>query len=221
MTELQAIKERHSVRKYMNKSIEMEIRQELDAFVEKVNTESGLNITIQYDDPEGFDSKMAHYGSFRNVNNYIVLKGDSCPDFEKKCGYYGEKIVIKAQMLGLNTCWAALTFNKKFVKKMIPENEKFSMVIALGYGETQGTAHKGKKYADVVLTDGTEPTWFKEAVEAALLAPTAVNQQKFMFSWKDQKPGMKVKGFGMHTKVDLGIVKYHFEIGAKSAKEKM
>lgn len=218
MTELQAIKERHSVRKYIDKPIEMEIRQDLDAFVEKVNAESGLNITIQYDDPEGFDSRMAHYGTFRNVNNYIVLKGDNCSDFEKKCGYYGEKIVIKAQMLGLNTCWAALTFNKKFVKKLVPDTERFSMVIALGYGEEQGVAHKGKSYADVVLTDGTEPEWFKEGVEAALLAPTAINQQKFMFSWKDQKAGMKVRGLGIHTKVDLGIVKYHFEVGAKKGR---
>lgn len=166
---------------------------------------------MRYDDAAAFDSKMAHYGSFRNVNNYIILKGDNCPDFEEKCGYFGEKIVLKAQMLGLNTCWVALTFNKKMVKKLIPDGERFSMVIALGYGATAGVLHKGKNYKAVVISDGSEPDWFRAGAEAALLAPTAMNQQKFKIELQGQKAVIKVAGFGLYSKTDLGIVKYHFE----------
>ena len=207
----EAIKERHSVRRYLDKAIENDIREELDVFVEKVNEESGLNITIEYDDQEGFDSKMAHYGNFRNVSNFIVLKGEDCEAFEEKCGYYGEKLVIKAQMLGLNTCWAALTFNKKLVKRMIPEGERFSMVIALGYGVSEGIPHKGKHYKDVTNAGADAPAWFKAGVQSALLAPTAVNQQKFKIELEGEDPVIKVSGMGFFTKVDLGIVKYHFE----------
>ena len=96
--------------------------------------------TVRYDDPDGFDSRMAHYGHFRNVKNYIVLAGKKDDDFDYLCGYYGEKIVLFAQMQGLNTCWAALTFNKRKVRELIPDGETLCMVIALGYGETQGTA---------------------------------------------------------------------------------
>ena len=38
-----------------------------------------------------------------------------------------------------------------------------------------------------------------------------MNQQKFVFSEKDGKPLLKVKGMGFYTRVDLGIVAYHFE----------
>ena len=134
---MEAIKARHSVRAYKDIPIEQGVRNQLNEFADKCNKESGLNITIQYDDPEGFDSRLAHYGSFRNVGNYIVLKGKKATDFDYVCGYYGEKIVLFAQHIGLNTCWAALTFNKKKVKTLIPKDEAFCMVIALGYGETQ------------------------------------------------------------------------------------
>ena len=48
---------------------------------------------------------------------------------------------------------------------------------------------------------------------AALLAPTAMNQQKFRLTWS----GTQVKAVstgGFYSNVDLGIVKCHFELGA-------
>ena len=57
------------------------------------------------------------------------------------------------------------------------------------------------------------PDWFKSGVEAELLAPTAMNQQKFLFSFDGNRVSAKA-GMGFYTKVDLGIVKYHFEVGA-------
>ncbi len=210
MTILEAIDIRHSVRAYQDKPIDQETRRQLDAFLDECNRESGLNFFIQYDDPEGFDSRMAHYGSFRNVKNYIVLSGKKSDDFEYLCGYYGEKAVLYAQQLGLNTCWAALTFNKKKVRELIPAGETLCMVIALGYGDTQGAERKSKSAQDVVEGGMDEP-WFRKGIEAALKAPTAVNQQKFQFTLKDGEPFIRVKGLGTCTKVDLGIVAWHFE----------
>lgn len=214
MTLLEAIDARHSVRAYKDKAIEPEIRERLDVFIDECNNESGLHITIKYDEPEGFDSRLAHYGSFRNVKNYIVLAGEKTKDFDYLCGYYGEKIVLFAQQLGLNTCWVALTFNKKKVKEIVPDGEKLCMVIALGYGETQGKEHKGKNLHDVVDVQGSLPEWFVNGVEAALKAPTATNQQKFCFTLEGDVPKIKVKGVGAYTKVDLGIVAYHFEVAS-------
>lgn len=211
---METIKARHSVRAYKDIPIEQGLRNQLTVFVDECNRKSGLNITVQYDDPEGFDSKLAHYGSFRNVSNYIVLKGRKIEDFDYVCGYYGEKIVLYAQQLGLNTCWAALTFNKKKVKTLVPADETLCMVIALGYGETQGHPHKGKDIYKVVDVKGGMPEWFVAGVEAALLAPTAVNQQKFVFSLEGEDASVKVKGLGSYTKVDLGIVAYHFDVAS-------
>ena len=211
MTIMEAIDARHSVRAYKDMPIPQETRDQLDAFVSGCNEESGLNITVRYDDPDGFDSKLAHYGSFSNVKNYIILKGSKRADFDFECGYFGEKIVLYAQQLGLNTCWTALTFNKRKVKELVPGGEKLCMVIALGYGETQGTPHKSKSLYDVIDVKGGMPEWFVAGVESALKAPTAVNQQKFCFMLENDEPSVKVKGLGTFTKVDLGIVAYHFE----------
>ena len=206
MTTLEAIDARHSVRAYQNKAIDQETRRQLDSFVRECNQESGLNFFIRYDDPDGFDSRLAHYGNFRNVQNYIVLSGKKIDDFDYLCGYYGEKIVLFAQQLGLNTCWVALTFNKKKVRELIPAGESLCMVIALGYGKTQGANRKSKTAQEI--TDGTtDQAWFARGIDAALKAPTAVNQQKFQFSLKNGDPFIRVKGLGTYTKVDLGTPK--------------
>ena len=214
MTLLEAIDARHSVRAYKSTPIPEEVRSQLDAFTADCNKEGNLNISIRYDDPAGFDSRLAHYGSFRNVGNYIVLAGKKDESFDFRCGYYGEKIVLLAQQLGLNTCWAALTFNKKKVKEVVAPGETLCMVIALGYGETQGVSRKSKKTEDVVATRGNMPDWFRSGVEAALKAPTAMNQQKFVFGMKNGQPAVRVKGMGPCTRVDLGIAACHFEIGS-------
>ena len=214
MTELEAIEARHSVRQYKDISIQAETRARLEAFVSEVNAGSGLNIRVCFDDPDGFDSRLAHYGKFRNVSNYIVLAGEKKDNFDFRCGYFGEKIVLRAQQLGLNTCWTALTFNKKNVKKILQPGETLCMVIALGIGENSGVARHSKRYEDVAAVptafDGG-PGWFKEGIEAALKAPTAMNQQKFFFTLDGGEVTARVKGIGSYTKVDLGIAVYHFE----------
>ena len=210
MTILEAMEARHSVRAYLDRPIEAGVREKLDSFAEACSRDGGLRVFIRYDDPEGFDSGLAHYGNFRNVRNYIVLAGKRNADFDLRCGYYGEKLVLCAQQLGLNTCWAALTFNRKKVRQLLAEEESLCMVIALGYGENAGAPHRGKSFS-AVSSIADAPDWYTAGVRAALLAPTAVNQQKFFFTYSGGRAELRVKGIGLCTQTDLGIVKYHFE----------
>ena len=110
---LEIMKARHSVRQYSGKRIESGMRETLAALVSDCNTESGLNIQIIFDEPKCFDSMMAHYGKFSGVENYIALVGKKEADLDEKAGYYGEKLVLKAQELGLNTCWVAMTLHRE------------------------------------------------------------------------------------------------------------
>lgn len=123
-----------------------------------------------------------------------------------------------ADELGINSCWVALTYKKGKADVKIGAGEKLYMVVALGYGENQGTAHKVRSITDVSDYKSGDPDWYKAGVEAALLAPTAMNQQKFKFSRSGDKVKAKA-GLGFYTKTDLGIVKYHFELGADKGKE--
>lgn len=207
---LKAMEERHSVRSYLDKPIEEDLRAKLGGVVERCNLEGDLNIQLVYDEPKAFDSFMAHYGKFFGVKNYVALIGKKGED--EKIGYYGEKIALYAQALGLNTCWVAMTYKKVKTAFRIAEGEKLYCVLALGYGSVKGVKHTVKS-SDKVSNAVNPPEWFINGVSAALLAPTAMNQQKFTFNYADGKVSLKA-GFGFYTKIDLGIVKYHFEVGA-------
>lgn len=206
-----AMQERNSVRSYLPKPIEAELIEKLQAEVTACNNEGGLNIQLVVNEPKAFDSFMARYGKFSGVNNYVALIGKKGDD--EKIGYYGERLVILAQALGLNTCWVAMTYKKIKTAFKVCEGEKLYCVLALGYGVTKGVKHKSKTVDKVVGEANDAPEWFFNGVNAALLAPTAMNQQKFTFSYGGGKVAVK-KGSGFYTKIDLGIVKYHFELGA-------
>ena len=213
MTDMIALmKARHSVRQYENRPIPEDVRVQLDAFAAELNRQGGLNMQILYDEPDCFNSRLAHYGRFENCSNYISIVGKKAPDLEERCGYYGELLVLKAQELGLNTCWAALTHGKS--KAVIAGGETEVIVIALGYGKTQGAVRKSKSAAEVSNLSPDAPEWFSRGVDAALLAPTAVNQQKFRFTLSGNKVTAKHGLLGSCLKIDLGIVKCHFELAA-------
>lgn len=210
---LEAMEKRHSVRSYEDKRIEGTVKENLLSYIDQCNKESGLHMQLVLDEPKAFDGFMAHYGNFSGVKNYIAIIGSKSADFEEKCGYYGEKLVLYAQQMGLNTCWVALTYSKVKSAFQIGPGEKLALVIAIGYGKTQGVEHKSKAMENVYRAEGKIPDWFKNGIKAALSAPTAMNQQKFLFTLNGNIVSAKA-GMGFYSKVDLGIAKYHFEIGA-------
>ena len=209
----EAMRARHSVRRYQDKPLASEVILALQEEIAACNRESGLHIQLVTDEPKAFDGFMAHYGKFSGVKNYIAMIGKKDSGLEEKCGYYGERLVLLAQQLGLNTCWVAMTYSKIKTAFSVGSGEKLCVVISLGYGENQGVEHKSKSVSEVTKGDGQMPDWFKNGVEAALLAPTAMNQQKFLFTRDGRQVSVKA-GVGFYTKIDLGIVKYHFEVGA-------
>lgn len=214
MTIQEALQARHSVRSYTDRKIEQAKRDELSQLMNECNRMGKLNLQLVVDDPKAFDSRGVHYGNFSGVTNYFAMIGPKDDTLDERIGYYGEQLVLQAQTLGLNTCWVGLTFKKNPDVLQIREGEKLRCVIALGYGATQGASHKVKQLEKVSRTDGTMPQWFRNGVAAALLAPTALNQQKFTFILKDGNHVATHPGFGFFTKIDLGIAKLHFEVGA-------
>lgn len=212
---MEAIKARHSVRAYTDKKIEGEVLEQLNEVIEECNKASGLNIQLVLDEPTAFASGTASYGKFEGVNNYIVFVGAKAIDLDEKVGYYGEKIAIRAQQLGLNTCWVALTFSKGKAKKHIKigNGEKLAMAMPIGYGKTNGVPSRSKPIEKLCVVNGDMPDWFRAGMEAAQLAPTAINQQKFKFVLEGDKVKVTTP-MGINTKVDMGIAKYHFEVGS-------
>ena len=211
MEVMELMRARHSVRSYLNRPIEEEKLTLLRKAIDEINRESGLHIQLFTEEPEAFDANASHYGQFKGCRNYFAMVGTKEDD--EKIGWYGEKLVLLAQELGLNTCWVALTFKKNRVVIDAEKDEKLHVVIALGYGENQGVPHKSKSASDVSNLTESSPDWFKRGVEAALLAPTAINQQKFTFTQKGREVRARTK-LTFYGRMDLGIAKYHFELAA-------
>ena len=219
MTLQEAIVARHSVRKYIDKEIPTDIITALQDKIAECNKVGNLNIQLVLNETRAFTG-MLSYGSFSGVKNYLVMVGKKGDNLDERVGYYGEQLVLLAQTLGLNTCWVGLSYRKVPEAYHVGNDEKLACMIALGYGETQGVSHKIKTVEDVSNASDITTSWFKKGVEAALLAPTAVNQQKFSFEYlglKNNRHQVRAKkGLSMigYTQMDLGIAKCHFEIVA-------
>ena len=205
------MRSRHSVRSFTDKPLDADAVKALREEIDACNRESGLHLQLVTDEPEAFQAEKPHYGAFRGCRNYFALVGEK--GREEAVGYYGERLVLTAQSLGIHSCWVALTFEKSKARFELAPGEKLYMVIALGYGETPGTPHRSKSLSAVSDLRDDGPDWYKKGLEAALLAPTAINQQSFRFKRDGDTVNAKA-GLGPCVKVDLGIVKYHFELGA-------
>ena len=212
----EAIKARHSVRKYTDRPIEEPKVATLRADIERINAEQGLNIQLVLDEPKAFSTGMWKYGQFSGVKNYFVMAGPKGKEVEEKIGYFGEELVLLAQTLGLNTCWVGLTYKKIPGTFTLRDGDTVHCVIALGYGTIPGVQHPQKPVEQFYECEGVPPEWFKAGMAAALLAPTAVNQQKFKFILHSGNvvEAKTLFAISSYLHVDLGIVKYHFEIGA-------
>ena len=217
MDTMELMKQRHSVRQFTDKALDSEAVKALQQEIDACNKESGMHIQLITDEPEAFQAGKPTYGQFKGCRNYLAIVGPKGKDVE--AGYYGERVVLKAQELGINSCWVALTYKKGKAQGTENAGEKRYLVVALGYGENGGVDHKVKSITDVSDYKSGDPDWYKNGLEAALLAPTAMNQQKFRFARNGEKVTAKVAGMGFYTKIDLGIVKYHFEVSAGKGKE--
>ena len=213
MTLNEAISKRHTVRKFTDEKLTAETVSLLNNKIEELNQKYGLCIELVTNNSDGIIG-IAKALISKGVNNYFVLAGENSPESEEKLGYCGSELCLYAQTLELNTWWIGGMFSLKGVKKNSKyPDAKVNSIIVVGYGQTQGVPHKSKSASDVSSFEGDAPDWFKNGVEALLLAPTAVNKQAFTVKGKGNKVSLTYKK-GPFSNVDLGICKHHFELGA-------
>lgn len=211
---LEAIRERHSVRRYKNIPLKAEDVRALESMIKACNEESGLHIQLITNEPKAFTKSLLAYGQFSGVSNYLVMAG--ADNMAELVGYFGEKLVIAARMMDIDSCWVGLTYKKIPGTFTLDAGERVYCVIALGYGETHGVRHPLKALESLYKCEEDAPEWFLKGMAAVQLAPSAVNQQKYRFilhrdSVMECIAGKSLAGY---TKIDLGIAKYHFEAGA-------
>lgn len=219
MTIMDTIRARHSVREYYPTPIEDKLIQQLESLIEECQAQSGLNIQLVSNNPEAYHL-VASFGLVRGAQSHIAFVTTG-KDQDEAIGYWGQKIVLAAQEMGLNTCWTGIISRKKS-KAVRLDGEKLRLGIAIGYGKTQGRTRPTKNAAELTDIKCAEvPGWFETAVEAAQLSPTAVNNQHFKITLHEDGEGVSIKApISGYDQIDLGIVKYNFEAAANECEAK-
>lgn len=213
MTMEEAIKRRHTVRKYSDRKLSLEIIDQLNVRIRENNDKYGLKMRLVTDNV-GILSPFIRLLLTKGVRNYIVLAGDDTADVDERLGYCGADLILFAQTLGLNSWWIGGLFNRKAAREnaRASEAEKITGVIILGYGATQGVPHQSKRSEDISSYQGAAPEWFVKGVQAVLSAPTANNRQAFTITGDGQRMALTCDN-GVYSGTDLGIGRYHFEAG--------
>ena len=207
----EAMRQRHMVRRYMDRPLPAETVKELDRYIDKMNQSYGLAVELKTEDSSAFNAVIKLVLA-KGVRNFFVMAGKDAPDLDERRGYCGAGLMLYAQTLGLNTWWVGGTFNRKRMTE-ISHGNRVVGVVAVGYGQTQGSPHKTKGPEQAGSYSGDEPEWFRQGIEAALLAPTALAKQAFMITGSGNKVSIRCDN-GIFSGVDTGLVKYHFELGA-------
>lgn len=213
MTLEEAMRTRHTVRRYTDRRLPGDVLEGLRDRIRDNNETYGLAMSLVTENTEAFGPALRLFLA-KGVRNYLVLAGRDLPGLDEKIGYCGADVMLFAQTLGLNSWWVGGTYSRKGVgRNAAPEAEKILGLIALGYGAAQGVPHKSKKPEDVAAYEGPAPEWFAKGTEALLLAPTALNKQAFTLRGEGRRVSLTCDN-GTFSGVDLGIGKYHFELGA-------
>lgn len=224
MTILEAMDERRSRRLYSSQPIEPAVVTRLLEFIEAYNAESGMSIRFVEDGSAAFSSFRKSYGLFSGVRSLLVLAGpEQEPHLKEKAGYYGEKLVLQATMLGLGTCWVGGTFDSKHIQEQLSMGEALVGVIPIGYVETlsfkekmvhQMVAGKSKSVEQLLQSESKVPSNILDGIKAAQKAPSAANKQPVRFQYINEILTVYTNDDGKFNLVDLGIVKAHFELAA-------
>ncbi|MDO4400379.1 MAG: nitroreductase family protein [Coriobacteriia bacterium] len=215
---LRLMQNRHDVRNYSDEPIAPDVAARLQEEIDAVNGIAGLHVQLIQDDPKGISGFMAAYEQFRNVKNYLVMVGPNTMRLDEQCGYFGEHLVLIAQHLGLNTCWAGLGFNRKRGSFQKDKGERAAIAIAIGHGRNQGASKEAKSASDISNLNADSPEWFRRGIQAVLLAPTVLDEQAVRIdllddSNPDGRRHVRIIAAekGHFNYVDFGIAKYHFE----------
>jgi len=231
----EAIPRRRSRRQYTGETLDEKALARLEALAEKLNADfSGARIEIVNNPPtEVFKGAVGPYGKVTGAPAYAAFIGNSDdPNYQEKVGYLGQCLILEATARGIGTCWISGFFKRGIVLQQIDmqPKEEVLAISPLGYAAEEynftetvlsvfGYHHRRKELADL-CPDGMEetwPAWVKTGLEAARLAPSAVNRQPWRFFVQDEKIKIAIAGRESSTyskRLDCGIAMLHLELGA-------
>lgn len=189
------MKERRSVRSFNGEPLSETTRKELMDFASMVYNPFGGHFTVRlkvFDLKNGY--KPSTYGMIRGANDFFLLGIDEEEVSALAAGFCFEQVVLRAQQLGLGTCWIAATFKGTDFEKgeVWPDGEKLRIVCPVGVAAGKSMMEKivrfaagssnRKPFGELFFSgDGKTPlspdSRFGEALAMLRIAPSSTNSQ--------------------------------------------
>lgn len=234
---IRAIKDRHSVRTFVKRPIADDIISSLQKFIsDNTDTPFGGEYAIRLASVtlDGDSFKPSTYGVIRNATTYLLLGYGDTPDDALSAGYAGEKIVLEAKALGIDTCWIAATFRDSTFESVarFDRSTPLKIVIAMGYAASRRSLldslthtiarSSSRKPFDILFTDtstGCAPeqsSAYYEPLQLLRRAPSAMNSQNWRAMLSDGRADFYTIATDMTAYVNMGIALSHFAIGCRA-----
>lgn len=230
-----AIFQRRSRRQFEKRQIDSGILERLDSVCNEFRPFPGARAVLLNQSPDNvFKGAIGKYGKIKDAPSCIVFIGSADDAYtNEKTGFIGEGIILEATALGLATCWVAGFFRPQVAAEVaeISVNEKVLAVSPVGYAIENwtleekimsgfGRSHRRKPLNELIT--GFHENMLNESIktilEAARLAPSAVNRQPWRF--KIETDGITISTdnirdtFSISKRLDCGIAMLHIEIAA-------
>ncbi len=232
---LQQLQQRHSVRSYTDTPLTESQVNAIKAVITDINThEAGMHFQLFTNDPTPFAGFTRSYGMFKGVRNYVAAVVDHNYSFvEEKAGYNGQRIAMKATLLGLGSCIISGTYSRKNVNAQLRAGQEILFLIALGEAQEEQTSMIAKLTRKVAKRSSKAPEDFYTgqtpineafekhpllaiALKAVACAPSAMNKQPVQIALAQGPDGTErieasTTGKEIAQQIDLGIALYNFE----------
>jgi nitroreductase len=226
---------RRSRRKYSDRPPEKEKIEKLKDMCENFRPyEEARTVLVENPSEDIFKGFIGSYGKVDNTPFIAVFIGDTRSEHANAAlGYTGEGIILEAARLELGTCWVGGFFSQDDARKLVDlnDNEKIFAVTPVGYPTQKvpfqekvmtgfGATHKRKPLEDLVSGDKPKG-WMQKGLDAARVAPSAVNRQPWRFHIEDGSITVSVdkdkSNENISRRLDCGIAMLHLELGARTA----
>lgn len=229
-----AIFQRRSRRQFETKQIDPSLFEKLNLVCNEFKPFPEARAILLSPFPERiFKGVVGKYGQIKDAPSCIIFVGKKDDPFiNEKIGYTGEGIILEATTLGLATCWVAGFFRADVAAEsaQISENERVFAVSPVGYASEKwtfeekvmsvfGRSHKRKPLNELIddySNKNSDVELIKAILEAARLAPSAVNRQPWRF--KIEQNGITISTdnlndtFKISKRLDCGIAMLHIEV---------
>ena len=229
------IEKRRSRRRFDLKPLEAEVLSQIASICADFRPFRNARSVVVTESPDRvFKGAIGPYGKIKGAPAFIAFIGDmDSPNVWEQVGYTGEGIILEAEALNLATCWVAGFFRPKVVASLtgIGEGERVLAVTPIGYAAKRhsleervmtgfGVTHRRRPLSGLVtgLRESEWPQWVKSALEAARLAPSAVNRQPWRFKVEPNNITVSVntvgREYGLSKRLCCGIAMLHIEVAA-------